>query len=109
MRGQCELGLDVPVALVAQFRLRLAQLAVVQPAGLLGQFGHVEEVALRSADGLGLRVPAGFDQMHGVAAIAGNSVLNVAGVPEIFLIAAALMADEAAFGVLFRIRVEGRN
>ncbi len=52
---------------------------------------------------------AGFDQMHGVAAIAGDAVLNMAGVPEILLIAAALMAYQAAFGVLFGIRVERKD
>lgn len=109
MRGQRELRLDIAVALVAKLRLRFAQLAVVQPAALLGQLGHVEEVALRGADGFSLRVPAGFDQVHGVAAIAGDSVLNMAGVAEIFLIAAALVAREAAFGVLFRIGVERKD
>jgi hypothetical protein len=81
----------------------------VQPARLLGQLGHVEEVALRGADGFGFGVPAGFDQMHGVAAIAGDSVLDVAGMAEIFLIAAALVADQAALGVLFGIGVEREN
>jgi len=109
MRGQRELRLDIAVALVAKFRLRFAQLAVVEPAGLLGQFGDVEEVALRGADGFGFGVPAGFDQMHGVAAIAGDSVLDVAGMAEIFLIAAALVADQAALGVLFGIGVEREN
>ena|SRR5579872_5309582 len=106
MRGQCELGLDITVALVAEFGLGLYQLAAVQPAVLLRQFRNVEEIALGGADGFGLWVPASFDQMHGVAAIAGDPVLNVAGVPEVLLIAAALVAYQAAFGVLLGIRME---
>ena len=106
MRGQRELSLDVSVALIAQLRLGLHQLAVMKPAILLGKPGHVEEIALRGANGFGLRVAAGFDQVHRVTAIAGNSVLNVAGMAEIFLVAAALMTHQATLGILFGISVE---
>lgn len=36
-------------------------------------------------------------------------MLNVAGVSEVLLIAAALMAHQAAFGILFGIRVERKD
>ena len=36
-------------------------------------------------------------------------MLNVAGVPEILLIPAALVANQAAFGVLFGLGVDGKN
>ena len=60
MRGQRELCLNVAVALIAEFRLRLRQLAVVQPAVLFRELGYVEEIALSGAYGLGLRVTARF-------------------------------------------------
>ena len=44
---QRELHLDVAVALIAQLRLRLDKLTGVQPAVLLRQLGHIEEVGLR--------------------------------------------------------------
>ena len=81
----------------------------MKPAVLFRKPWHVKEIALRGADGFGLRVASGFDQMHGVTTIAGNSVLNVAGVAEILLIAAALMAHQAALGILLGIRVEGED
>src|SRR5665213_612971 len=51
MRGQRELRLDVAVALIAEFGLRLHQLTVVQPAILFPEPGHVEEIALSGTDG----------------------------------------------------------
>jgi hypothetical protein len=107
--GQRELSLDVSVAPVAQFRLRFDQLTVVQPASFFGQLGHIEKITLRGAQTLGLRVASGLDQVHRVATIAGDSVLDVHGVREILLIAAALMAHEAAFGILSGIPMEGEN
>ena len=41
--------------------------------------------------------------------LAGNSVLYMFRVRKSLLIAAALMAREATFGVLFRIRMKGKN
>src|ERR1700676_2433213 len=49
VRGQRELRLDVAVASIAQFRLRLNELAFVQPTHLRREFGDVEKVALRGA------------------------------------------------------------
>ena len=49
VRGQSELRLNVAVTSVAQFRLRLDELAIVQPAGLFRQLRHIEEVPLRRA------------------------------------------------------------
>ena len=106
VRGQRELRLDVAVASVAQFRLRLDQLAFVQPAHLRREFGDIEKVALRGAQAFRLRVPSRFRQMHRVAAIAGDAMLDMGGVREILLIAAALMAHQAALGILSGICVE---
>ena len=77
MRGQSELRLDIAVASVAQFRLRLNELAIVQPAVFFRQFRHIEEVPLRRAQAFGLRVPPGFYQVHRVAAITRDAVLNM--------------------------------
>ena len=109
MRGKRKLGLDITVTLVAEFRLRLHQLAVVQPTVLLGKLGHVEEITLGGADRFGSRVASSFDQMRGVAVVAGDSMLNVTGVAEILLIPAALMTHQTAFGILFGIPVEGED
>ena len=49
MRRQSELRLNVAVTSIAQFRLRLDELAIVQPAGLFRQPRHIEEVPLRRA------------------------------------------------------------
>jgi hypothetical protein len=44
-----------------------------------------------------------------VAAVARDTVLNVAGMSKILLIAATLVAPQAAFGILLGIRVEGKD
>ena len=109
MRGQSELGLDIAMASVAQFRLRLDQLAVVQPAGLFRQLGYIEEVALRCAQTFGLGIPSSFDKVYRVATVAGNAMLDMGRVREILLIAVTLMAHQAAFGILSWVRFERKD
>src|SRR5258706_15648911 len=96
MRGQRKLRLDVAMASETQFRLRFDELAVVQPPGLFGKLRYVEEIGLRYANALRLRISPGFHQMHGVAASAIDAMLNMCRMRKILLISAALMARQAA-------------
>jgi len=55
MRGQCEGGPDIAMALVAEFRLTLPEQTACQPSILFGQRRHGEELRLRALHGFALR------------------------------------------------------
>lgn len=106
--GQRELRLHRPVAGKARRGLSLLQEAVVQPAGLFGDFRNLEEVALRGEQRALALVLHFLDQVRAVALTAGNAVPGVGRVFEQFLLLAGGVAREAARGVLLGASFEGK-
>lgn len=97
MLWQGELGLNGEMAGKAQRRLRLFQEAVVQPAGFVGQPGHLKEMSLRIAQISAAAVILYLlNEVRGVALIAGNAMSSVFGVFEKFLLFAGDVAGETA-------------
>jgi hypothetical protein len=94
---QCELGLNREMAGKAQRGLRLFQEAVVQPAGFVGQVGHLKEVRLRITQTCAATMILHFlNEVGGVALIAGDGMPGVFGMFEKFLLFAGDVAGQTA-------------
>ena len=93
---QCELGLNAEMAGKAQRGLRLFEEAVVQPAGFVGQPGHLKEMSLRIG-----QIPAAMilyfvNEVRAVTLITGDAMSSVFGVFEKFLLFAGDVAGQTA-------------
>lgn len=106
MRGQCEGGPDIAMALVAEFRLTLPEQTACQPSILFGQRRHGEELRLRALHGFALRTIRRRYQMYRMAILASHSIQCVAGMIELRLLLAGLMTRHAASRVRLRIAFE---
>lgn len=92
-----------------QFRLRLLEQAVVQPARFFGQLRHREEIGLGNAQTNALGSSRRLHQVTGMTVHAGDSVLRVGRMVKGGLIPAALMAQQTTLRVLLGIPVEGED
>ena len=93
---QCELGLNAEMAGKAQRGLRLFQEAVVQPAGFVGQPGHLKEMSLRIGQISAAMILYFVNEVRAVALITGDAMSSVFGVFEKFLLFAGDVAGQTA-------------
>src|ERR1700719_1290059 len=93
---QCELGLNREMAGKAQRGLRLFQEAVVQPAGFVGEPGHLKEMSLRVGQISAAVIFYFLNEVRTVALIAGDAMSSVFGVFEKFLLFAGDVAGQTA-------------
>lgn len=81
----------------------------MQPARLFGQFRHGEEIGLGDAQANAIWISSSLYQVSGMTIHAGNPVLHVGRMVKGRLIPAALMAQQAALGILLGIPVKGED
>lgn len=109
MRGKRKCGADVAVALVAELGLIFLQQTAREPAMFFGQRRHGKELRLRGLNAFSFWIVGGFHKVDRVAIEAGDAVPRVAGMIELRLLFAGLMALQAAFGICFWVALEGKN
>jgi len=107
--GKRELRLHGRVAREAKRGLRLLQQIVMQPAGFILKFWHLEEISL----GIG-QVPAAqvlhlVHEVRGMTFAARKAVHGVRGLVKKALFLGSDVAAQAARGILNRRAVEGEN
>ena len=106
MDRERELRANIAVTLVTQFGLRLFCQTAMQPAALFAQFRHRKEILLGRPDPGALGIARGFHQVGRVTVVAAHAMLQVFGMPELFLVAAALVTGHTPFGIFFGTSME---
>jgi hypothetical protein len=99
MRGKGELGLNGPMARIAKGGLGSLEQALVKPAGFVRKLRNLKEMRLGSREGALALVLNLFNEVRGMAAVAGDAFGGVLRMVEHGLLFAADVTRETAFRV----------